>query len=83
MRTLSDNIHSAMLATAASLVFTINDGLMKYILAEFDLFVSLAIRGLFAVPMLVFFYLYEKICLFGYRVGIACFYAGVRPARWD
>ena len=52
MRTLSDNIHSAMLATAASLVFTINDGLMKYILAEFDLFVSLAIRGLFAVPML-------------------------------
>ena len=60
MRTLSDNIHSAMLATAASLVFTINDGLMKYILAEFDLFVSLAIRGLFAVPMLVFFYLYEK-----------------------
>lgn len=56
---LSDNLHSAMLATLSSLVFTINDGLMKYILLEFDLFVSLAIRGLFAVPLLAIFYLYE------------------------
>ncbi len=60
MRSLSDNLHSAVLATTASLIFTINDGLMKYILAEFDLFVSLVIRGLFALPMLAFFYLYEK-----------------------
>jgi len=60
MRSLSDNLHSAVLATTASLIFTINDGLMKYILAEFDLFVSLVIRGLFALPMLASFYLYEK-----------------------
>jgi len=59
MYKLSDNLHSAMLATLSSLIFTINDGLMKYILIEFDLFVALAIRGLFAVPLLAVFYFYE------------------------
>ena len=64
---VSDNVHSALLTLCSSLMFTINDGLMKLILTEYDLFLSLFIRGVFALPMLVILCVYER--MLSFRLG--------------
>jgi len=69
---MSDNVHSAVLTILSSLTFTINDALMKFILVEYDLFLSLLIRGFFALPLLALLCIYERMVFvrLGWRDGM-------------
>lgn len=60
---LSDNFKGAILMVATMLAYTLNDGMMKYLFADMDLFQAVLLRGVLTLPLLGLFLWYRRALL--------------------